>query len=91
MGNWESRFIVIKADGIYSYVDNKTAKPHTFEIQAETIKYIWTRFNFHEGFLIVKVKHGITKTEFAIPVTCFSVRDSRNWLYSIYRVLPQKI
>lgn len=91
LGNWESRFIVIKTDGIYSYLDNNTAKTHTFEIPSETVKYIWTRFNFHQGFLIIKVKHGISKTEFAIPVTCFSNREARNWLYSFYRILPHTV
>lgn len=40
--------------------------------------------------LIIKVKHGGMKTEFAIPVLDFCLNeDPANWLFSFYRLLME--
>lgn len=44
LGNWETRFVVVKKDGIYSYKDSMQEASYSFEISSESIKYIWTRF-----------------------------------------------
>lgn len=88
LGNWETRFVVIKKDGIYSYKDCNTQAPHSFYINNSNIKYIWTRFDIHEKFLVIKIKHGVYKTEFGIPITNYLIRNGSNWLYNFYRAIP---
>lgn len=62
LGNWEKRYVVIKRNGIYSYRNSSQDEPHSFYINNESIKYMWTRFEKIESFLIIKIKHGLYKT-----------------------------
>jgi hypothetical protein len=56
------------------------------------IRELWTRFDMHEGNLIVKVRHGAEKTEIAMPLTNYTARFCRgNWLYRIYRIVTAAI
>lgn len=80
--------MVVKKDGIYSYKNSMQEENYSFFINSESVKYIWTRFEKTDGYLIIKIKHGIFKTEFGIPLTQFSARSSNNWLYSFYRTMP---
>jgi hypothetical protein len=90
-GKWEQRFVVIKKNGIFSYRDSCVRESYSFHISNDSIKYLWTRFDFIGNSLIIKVKHGMTKTEFGIPITKFSARSTKNWLYCFYRVMPQSL
>jgi hypothetical protein len=38
------------------------------------------------GDLIIKIKFGSTKTEFAIPIVNFLARKN-NWLFAFYRMM----
>lgn len=49
---------------------------------------MWTRFDMIDDYLIIKIKHGLSKTEFGIPLTQYSTRTVKNWLYGFYRTLP---
>lgn len=80
--------MVVRKNGIYSYKNSSQEENYSFCIASDSIKYIWTRFEKIDDFLVVKVKHGIFKTEFGIPLSEFSVRSSNNWLYALYRTLP---
>lgn len=51
------------------------------------MKYIWSRLELESGFLVLKIKHGFAKTEFAIPVNNFACRGCKNWLFDFYRML----
>ena len=82
---WENRFVIINADGLFSYKDpNKT---YSFIIKTSSVKYIWTRFDIQNKHLIVKVKHGLDKTEFAIPIVNFMQASEANWLWPFYQML----
>ena len=54
-----------------------------------SVKYIWTRFDFENNHLIVKIKHGLDKTEFGIPIMDFCVKNENNWLWAFYRMLRE--
>jgi hypothetical protein len=58
----------------------------------KNIKEIWTRFDFYEGCLVLKVRHGSDKTEVALPIVNYSARFCRdNWMYRIYRLLSASL
>ena len=81
VGRWDLRKVVI-TDRIESFKNDIS----TFEIS--NIKEIWTRFDVHKDNLIVKLRHGLLKTELAIPLANYSYRFSKhNWLYRIYRLI----
>lgn len=61
-GAWSQRYVVIKQEGIYSYRDETKEDSHSYFIEKPSIKYIWTRLEITSKFLIIKIKHGITKT-----------------------------
>lgn len=53
----------------------------------KNIKEIWTRFSMHNGYFVVKIHHGLEKTEIGIPLVDFTnVGSPRNWLYLISRL-----
>jgi len=85
IGKWERRFIIINKRGLFSFKDQNQVKP-SFTIPAEEVKYMWTRFDIEMGDLIIKVKFGSTKTEFAIPIINFMERRN-NWLFAFYRLI----
>lgn len=87
-GKWERRFIIINKQGLYSFKDQNEVKP-SFTIKAEDMKYMWTRFDIEMGDLIIKVKYGSSKTEFAIPIVNFMERRS-NWLFAFYRMIIER-
>jgi hypothetical protein len=62
IGKWEQRFVVIKKNGIFSYRNSCIKESYSFHISNDSIKYLWTRFDFVSNSLIIKVKHGVTKT-----------------------------
>ena len=81
VGRWDLRKIVI-TDRIESFKNDVC----TFEIN--NIKEIWTRFDVHKDNLVVKLRHGLQKTELAIPLTNYSQKFGKyNWLYRIYRLV----
>lgn len=84
---WKQRYVVIKKEGIYSYRSHNREQNHSFFIPRANIKYIWTRLDFIHKFLVLKVKHGIYQTEFAIPISKYSCRNCKNWLYEFCRML----
>ena len=87
LGKWDYRFIVINSEGLFSY--RNPNEPYTLCIKGKSLKYIWTRFDMEKGHLVVKLKHGIDKTEFAIPVVNYCLRNEHNWLWPFYRLLME--
>lgn len=80
-GKWAARKIVI-TDRIESYRSAKC----TFEMK--NIREIWTRFDVVEHCLVLKVRHGLEKTELALPIVNYPARFCKNnWMYRIYRLL----
>lgn len=80
-GKWAARKIVI-TDRIESF---RCAKC-TFEMK--NIREIWTRFDVVENCLVLKVRHGLEKTELALPIVNYPARFCKNnWMYRIYRLL----
>lgn len=63
---------------------------YSFSIKAENAKYIWTRFDMHNNNLVIKIKHGLEKTEFAIPIVNYCQKGKDNWLYAFYRMIMAK-
>lgn len=47
---------------------------------------MWTRFDLINDHLVIKLKHGLKKTEFGIPIANFSYPHYKNWLYYFYRL-----
>lgn len=46
---------------------------------------MWTRFEVLRDALVVKVRHGMAKTELALPIVNFNAKFCKdNWLYRIY-------
>ena len=54
--------MVVKKEGILSYRDGESVGGHTFEIKKESVKYIWTRLELLQKWLIVKIKWGVHQT-----------------------------
>ena len=79
------RYVVINKEGLFSYRD--ISDNYSFRINRATITALWTRFQNHEGHLIVKIKHNREKTEFALPLCDYSGPDRRNWLLAFYRLM----
>ena len=52
------------------------------------MKYIDVQFDFIHEFLVIKVKHGLNKTEFGIPVVDFLNKGASNWLFEFFRMIP---
>ena len=48
---------------------------------------MWTRFDLFEGYLVIKLRHGMKKTELGIPITNFTQATYKNWLYYIYKLM----
>lgn len=88
LGKWERRYIIINKVGLYSFKDITDPEP-SFVIYGTSIKYIWTRFEVELRDLIVKVKHGNSQTEFAIPIVNF-LEAKNNWLYALYRLMLER-
>mgnify|MGYP000866549187 FL=1 len=88
LGKWDRRFVIINKRGLYSFKDQNEIKP-TFSINAEDMKYMWTRFDIEMGDLVIKVKYGSSKTEFAIPIINFMERKN-NWLFAFYRLIIER-
>ena len=86
--NWEKRYIVINKDGLFSY--RNLTEPPSFVIFARDAKYLWTRFSIVEDCLIVKIKHGWSQTEFALPIINFSIAQPGNWLLALYSLIMAK-
>lgn len=85
---WEKRFILINNEGLFSYKNPKES--YTVSIPASSIEELWTNFELFGSQLIIKVKHKGDKTEFAIPVIDYCLKeDSQNWLFSFYRLLME--
>lgn len=85
---WEMRYIVINSEGLFSY--KNTTQSYSFSIRSDKIQYLWTRFDIHNRFLVIKLRYGPTeKTEFAIPILDYCKRLSRNWLYPFYRLMME--
>ena len=85
---WEARFITINPEGLFSY--KSANEPPSFSIKAINAKYIWTRFDIHNQQLVIKIKHGIDQTEFAIPITNYCRKSMHNWLYGFYRMIMER-
>lgn len=81
LGKWAERRMVV-TDRIESFRGGKC----TFSMR--NIRELWTRFDLHEDCLVVKVRHGLEKTELALPVVNYGARFCKwNWLYRIYRLV----
>jgi hypothetical protein len=56
MKKWEKRHIEVNG-GIHTYgkEDNKISST------IKAAKELWTRFNMHQGYFVIKLHHGIEK------------------------------
>jgi hypothetical protein len=43
----------------------------------------------HNGYLIVKIMHGIEKTEFAVPVVDYGLKVAYNWLWGMTKMIGE--
>lgn len=50
------RYTAITPEGLFSY--KSVNEPFSYSIKAGTVKYIWTRFDFLENMLVIKLMHG---------------------------------
>ena len=81
LGRWDQRRMVI-TERIQSFKEEVC----TFEIAG--VRELWTRFEVHKDCLVVKVRHGMAKTELAIPIVNYCGKFCKdNWLYRIYRLV----
>lgn len=85
---WEARYIVINHEGLFSY--KNPGENYSFSIKAASTKYIWTRFEIFNEQLIIKIKHGLEQTEFAIPIVNYCRKSTNNWLFSFYRMVMER-
>ena len=53
----------------------------------DTAIELWTRFDIKQKMMVLKILHANKKTEFAIPITDYTVESNINWLYAFYRLL----
>ena len=83
--HWELRYVVIGPGGLSSYKKEGTAE--SFKVTKDTALELWTRFDVREKMLIIKLSHSGRKTEFAIPITDYTVQSPINWLYAFYRLV----
>jgi hypothetical protein len=58
--NWELRYIVINAEGLFSYKDENHSS--SFSIKKNMVTELWTRFEIYERMLVIKIHHGGIKT-----------------------------
>jgi hypothetical protein len=73
---------MVVTDRIESFKD----KDCTFEMAG--IRELWTRFEVHKDCIVVKLRHGMMKTELALPIVNFTAKFAKeNWLYPIYRLV----
>lgn len=95
---WERRRIAI-AQG---FPDDKeksvTTGPPGFELRSykegkctfniKSIKELWTRFTMYNGYLTIKMHHGMEKTELGIPLLDYTnICSTKNWLYMTDKLL----
>lgn len=85
---WEPRYIAINSEGLFSYKSVNDAP--SFSIKAVSTKYIWTRFDIHNQQLVIKIKHGLEQTEFAIPISNYCRKNAQNWLFGFYRMIMER-
>ena len=57
LGNWCLRYVAINNEALYSYRDPKHSP--TLIIKNSKVRGIWTRFDIHNGYLIIKMRHGV--------------------------------
>ena len=81
-GGWEPTLGVINQGGLSIYREGKE-KP-SLVVGYNSVKEIWTRFDFDGDNLIVKLIHNGSKVELSIPVQNYLSRD--NWLYHLYNL-----
>ena len=85
---WESRYIAINPEGLFSYKSPNESS--SFSIKAVNAKYIWTRFDIHNQHLVIKIKHGLERTEFGIPINNYCRKSTSNWLFGFYRMIMER-
>ena len=85
---WQTRFIIITPEGLFSY--RNPNEPFSFSLKSIHVKYIWSRFDIENGCLVIKIMHGMEKTEFAIPIMNYCIKSERNWLWAFYRLLMER-
>ena len=85
---WNERYIVIKKEGLFSYQQPNKEVNHSFFIPSSSVKYAEIDFDFVSEFLVVRIRHHLSKTEFGIPVVDFLNKGPANWLFEFFRMIP---
>lgn len=78
---------MLNGQGIFSYKSFLKKEEHSFCIERDSIEYMWSRFDMVENHLIIKIKHGLMQTEFAVPIAAYSYPHYKNWLYYFYKLM----
>lgn len=85
---WEKRFILINNEGLFSYKSPK--ENYTVSIPSASVEELWTNFELFGSHLVIKLRHKGDKTEFAIPVIDYCLKEEcLNWLFAFYRLLME--
>jgi hypothetical protein len=48
---------------------------------------MWSRFDLVDGYLVVKIKHGVRQTEFGIPIANYGYAHFKNWLFYFFKLM----
>ena len=54
---WELRYTAISPEGLFSFKSPNDSK-HSYSINASTVQYLWTRFDFQDKMMVIKIMHG---------------------------------
>lgn len=82
MNKWEKRRTTIEENVL------KTFRGEKCIFTLREARELWTRFEMHNGYFIIKVHHGIEKTELGIPLADFTnPLSNKNWLFPIAKLV----
>jgi hypothetical protein len=83
INRWTEIFVVINKEGLVYY--KKLNEKGELLVPRSTIAELWTRFEFHDQWLVVKLFQGSHKIELGIPVQ--DELSAKGWLYHLYGLI----